>query len=243
MFVVARAGMSELAPENTMAAYLKCVDTGVGWFQADVRALADNSLIMARDEEAARTTNGSGLFSQMEFGDLRRLDAGAWFSPTYRFERIPELTSVVELLNSTALSANLELHVEDGASQARQVFVETVAQVLQSLESPDRLLISSRHPDLLSRLTSLGVQLPLALTVTDADVAGASKVASDLGCRAVILRDSDATQQSVAALSADGLEVWVGVIDDLPRAVELREWGVAAVITDRAEELKAGLAD
>src|SRR4029077_8559503 len=43
-----------------------------------------------------RTTNGHGTVAALAYRDLRRLDAGAWFSSRFRGERIPTLEEALE---------------------------------------------------------------------------------------------------------------------------------------------------
>jgi len=88
--IFAHRGASSLAPENTIAAFAKAMEVGARWFEFDVDITGDGSLIVIHDDTLDRTTTGSGSYYQLGFSDIRRLDAGRWFSDTYRFERIPE---------------------------------------------------------------------------------------------------------------------------------------------------------
>ena len=71
------------------------MEVGARWFEFDVDITGDGSLIVIHDDTLDRTTTGSGSYYHLGFSDIRRLDAGRWFSDTYRFERIPEATDVL----------------------------------------------------------------------------------------------------------------------------------------------------
>ncbi len=107
--IFAHRGAPTLAPENTIASFAKASEIGARWCECDVGVMADGTLLIIHDDTVDRTTNSSGSWDSWGYGELRRLDAGAWFSPTYRFERIPELADVVSFANSTQTGFNFEL--------------------------------------------------------------------------------------------------------------------------------------
>lgn len=235
MLVIAHRGAAALAPENTVAAFLKCLDEGVNWFQADVRSLADNSLIIAHDEHADRTTTGSGPFAEMTFSDLRRLDAGSWFGSTYRLERVPELASVVELLNGTTLCANLELHCESEDEEARSTFVETVVENLRPVNHVEKLLVSSRHRDLVERLLELNPRIPAGYTADrfqGEEARESLEWADAANCRTLIAPEAEISADSVRDAHGSDLTIWARVVNDTRRAAQLEELGVDGIITE-----------
>ncbi|MCK5862288.1 MAG: glycerophosphodiester phosphodiesterase family protein, partial [Candidatus Hydrogenedentes bacterium] len=54
------------------------------------------------DREVDRTTNGSGILGKMDSSALDALDAGSWFSPEFKGERIPRLKEYLQWLNGKA---------------------------------------------------------------------------------------------------------------------------------------------
>ncbi|MBI4539690.1 MAG: glycerophosphodiester phosphodiesterase [Gemmatimonadetes bacterium] len=89
--VIAHRGYSGIAPENTLAAFEEAISWNVDGLEWDVRVSADSVPVVIHDETVDRTTDGSGLVGGMTFDELRRLDAGSWFAPEFRGERIPSL--------------------------------------------------------------------------------------------------------------------------------------------------------
>ena len=94
--IAAHRGASKYAPENTMAAFRLAETMGANFIELDVRATRDGRLIALHDETVDRTTNGKGRAGELTFGEIRRLDAGGWFSPAFRGERIPSLEEVLD---------------------------------------------------------------------------------------------------------------------------------------------------
>lgn len=95
--VVAHRGLLLDSPENTMANFSACLRLGIG-FELDVQRSQDGHLVVIHDSTVDRTTNGRGRVSELKLEELRALDAGSWFSPRFRGQKIPTLDEVFALL-------------------------------------------------------------------------------------------------------------------------------------------------
>lgn len=93
---VAHRGDSERAPENTLPAFRKALTAGVKRLEVDVRFTADDVPVLMHDRTVDRTTNGHGHVSDLTLSQIRALDAGSWFSPTYAGVRVPTLFQVLK---------------------------------------------------------------------------------------------------------------------------------------------------
>ncbi|MSS83366.1 glycerophosphoryl diester phosphodiesterase [Actinomycetaceae bacterium WB03_NA08] len=235
MEIIAHRGVSSLAPENTMAAFVKCLDLGVQWFEFDVQLLGDASLVVMHDDTADRTTNGTGQLQDMSFDEARRLDAGLWFGPEYRFERIPELTTVVDLLNTTALCANLEVKYTQNP-QLRDSLVEAVSRIASGVKDQSKLLISSFDPTVLSRMQDFATAFLVEARTVRADFHGVVQRALDLGCVAIHPEEDSVGPAQVQAWHDAGLKVNVWTVNDKARAQEFYDMGVDGLITDRPQD-------
>ncbi len=109
--VVGHRGNRAHAPENTIESFAQAVALGADAIEFDVRLSADGMPVVHHDRSVSRTTDGNGKVSRMTFRELRKLDAGANFTPDegksfpYRGSghRIPSFEEVVEAFPSTAL--------------------------------------------------------------------------------------------------------------------------------------------
>src|SRR6476620_4548302 len=77
-FVVAHRGASAERPEHTLAAYELALKEGADGVECDVRLTRDGHLVCVHDRRVDRTSNGSGLVSEMTLAQLRELDSGTW---------------------------------------------------------------------------------------------------------------------------------------------------------------------
>jgi len=96
---VGHRGASGYAPENTLAAVDKADKLGIRWVETDVQRTKDNKLVVLHDTSLERTTNAEKVYpdrAPWSVGDftlkeIKRLDAGRWFSEDYTGEKVPTL--------------------------------------------------------------------------------------------------------------------------------------------------------
>ena len=111
VLVVAHRGCSGRAPENTIAAFEMALEQGSDMIECDVRLTKDEEVVVFHDRALDRTTNGKGPVEQRTLEELKRLDAGSWFSSKFSGERIPTLSEVLHLLEGRAF-LNIELKTD-----------------------------------------------------------------------------------------------------------------------------------
>ena len=112
---VAHRGLLKHAPENTLSNFRACLELRIG-YEVDVRHTKDGHLVCVHDDTVDRTTNGRGAVREMTLEQLKRLDAGAWFSPTFANERIPtfdEVLAVIEKHGREPVLMAIDLKAQD----------------------------------------------------------------------------------------------------------------------------------
>jgi glycerophosphoryl diester phosphodiesterase len=76
--VVAHRGASADRPEHTLAAYELALEEGADGVECDVRLTRDGHLVCVHDRRIDRTSNGTGLVSELTLAELADLDWGTW---------------------------------------------------------------------------------------------------------------------------------------------------------------------
>lgn len=110
MFIMAHRGASGFAPENTMAAFKKALESDADCIELDVRLTKDGVPVVIHDSHIKRTSNGGKQFiHDLTLAELKTYDFGAWFSPEYTGERIPTLEEVLQLIQSCEMQLNIEI--------------------------------------------------------------------------------------------------------------------------------------
>ena len=100
--IVVHRGANALAPENTIASADSALQYQAEWIEVDVRKSKDGVLFNLHDESLDRTTNGKGLLADMLSEDVRKLDAGSWFSSQYSGTPVPTIAEMLDYLQGKA---------------------------------------------------------------------------------------------------------------------------------------------
>jgi glycerophosphoryl diester phosphodiesterase len=93
-------GASAAAPENTFAAFDAAVAEGAVYTETDVRLTSDGELILLHDPTLDRTTDAGGPVSARSLEELRGIDAGSWFGPSFAGQRIPEFEAFLRWIEA-----------------------------------------------------------------------------------------------------------------------------------------------
>src|SRR5262245_31720314 len=115
---IAHRGASSYAPENTFAAFDLAIEMGARHLELDVHFSSDGHLVVIHDDTVDRTTDGSGPVTSRSLAALTALDAGAWFDPRFKGERIPTLGAVLERYWGVHLHVELKGHSAGLAQRA-----------------------------------------------------------------------------------------------------------------------------
>jgi len=76
--VVAHRGASGTLAEHTLAAYRLAIEQGADALECDVRLTADDQLVCVHDRTVNRTSDGSGVVSELTLAQLSAFDFGSW---------------------------------------------------------------------------------------------------------------------------------------------------------------------
>lgn len=114
---VAHRGASANAPENTLAAFRAAAARGADLFELDVQLTKDGKPVIIHDTTLARTTNVEKVFPSKKpwrvrdftLAQIRRLDAGSWYSPTYKGQRVPTLGGTLRAMNGSGMDLLMEV--------------------------------------------------------------------------------------------------------------------------------------
>jgi glycerophosphoryl diester phosphodiesterase len=137
--IVAHRGLLREAPENTLANFRACLELRLG-FEFDVQRTADGHLVCLHDATVDRTTDGAGKVSELTLDQVRKLDAGRWFSLDFSGEKIPTIDEVFALL---------------AAHREKDVLVAVDVKASDSRVEADLVELASRYR-VLDRLVFIG---------------------------------------------------------------------------------------
>jgi glycerophosphoryl diester phosphodiesterase len=237
--VTGHRGAKGHAPENTLAGMKKAVELGARWVEFDVKLTADDELVLFHDDTVNRTSNGKGPVADMTLSDIRKLDAGRWFSSDFTGEPIPTLAEAMDYLGTKGIGANVEVkacpgrEAETGAAAAR-------ALAGRWFGGPAPILISSFSADSLTAARQAAQQIPRGYLTLKFSNDWSARM-RELGCATFHVLDRRLTEARVRAIREAGYRVLAYTVNDPARARDLLSWGLESVITDYPDRILAAI--
>lgn len=143
MKTIAHRGASAAAPENTLAAFKEAVRIGADMIELDVRLSSDGAVMVFHDQNLSRTTDGDGPVEERTLAELRRLDAGAWFSDKFRGEGIPTLEEVIQTIFPGRIEVCIEIKIDKGRETLRDKLVARTLDIIVGTRFQDRSILAS----------------------------------------------------------------------------------------------------
>lgn len=230
---IAHRGASKVAPENTLSAIYTAKELGARWVEFDVMLSGDRIPMIFHDETLSRTTNGSGQFSSFSCMELKKLDAGSWFSKEYVGEHVPTLTEMLVLCANLNLGINIELKTQgnQGHLLVSNVLDEVRARWPSDLDPP---MFSSFDMSCLFYLRRLDANCHISVLYHEWDELW-EKQADELQATSVNLNVDIATPFNVNQIILTGRQIACYTVNTMEKAKQLFEIGVNSVFTDYAD--------
>ena len=228
--IFAHRGASAHAPENTLAAFELALAQNADAIELDVKLSADGRAVVIHDQTVDRTTGSHGRVKDLSFAELRALDAGSFFSESYRGEKIPALEEVFDAVGKRTF-INVEL---TNYTTPRDSLVETVCMLVKKFGLQKHVLFSSFFASNLSKARAYLPEVPRGLLAFDGWLgAWARSFGFNFGrYQALHPYLKDVTSQQVQRVHRLNrrVHVWtVNAADDMRR---LFHWGVDGIFTD-----------
>lgn len=228
MLIIAHRGASRYAPENTLASFEKALALGCDGIELDVHLTRDGRLVVLHDVTVDRTTGGHGPVAEMTWDQLRRLDAGSWFSDTFTGQRIPTLDDVLDILPDSML-LNVEIKGNPKGDRLETQLLKTLSEW-----RPDGpVIVSSFYHERLQRLRALDPDIRIGI-LGDRIPPDPMGYVARLGLNAYSLHlDHRVLDPNIVKMvKTAGYRLYAYTVNHVNRAKTLSEWGVDGLFTD-----------
>ena len=230
--IVAHRGYSAVAPENTLAAIRAAVKAGATGCEFDVYGCRDGTVVLMHDKTVDRTTDGTGLVTDLSLPQLRLLDAGSWKHSRYKGERVPTLVEALTLLKGTNCQPVIEIKME-GISQR-------VIDDVRSLGMVDQVAIIAFSDQVVREIRTLEPRIKCAWLYGESLKGTVAEQADWLTARArscnVEVLDLNYRMLSpklIAELKRRSFSIWTWTVNEAVVMQALQRWGVDSITTDR----------
>lgn len=135
--VCAHRGYSLRYPENTLPAFVGAKAAGATTVEVDLVLTADAEPVILHDLTVDRTTDGHGFAADLSLDEIRKLDAGSRFHPSFAGTRIPTLAEVLDWARREDMGVVLEIKEAEKPDLA----VDRAAALVASTGTTDRVLL------------------------------------------------------------------------------------------------------
>lgn len=231
--IVAHRGGGTLAPENTLGALRFGASLGFRGVEFDVMLAGDGTPLLIHDETLERTTTGRGSVAATPYGDIEKLDAGAWHGERYRGEIVPTFVAAAKLCRDLGVWANVEIKPARGVESLTGRVVAQMTLDLWRGADPAPL-VSSFSIDALEAAREVAPAVPRGMLV--GRVPGDWKLRMQaLDCAALHCNYRHLSESLTAQIHAAGYAVLCWTVNDPAAAARLLGWGVDCIVTDRLD--------
>ena len=221
--IMAHRGSSTVAPENTMAAVKQAIEDGADWVEIDVQETVDGEVVVMHDSDFMKLAGVDLKIWDATRDELKEIDIGSWFNPTFKDERVPTLLEVLTECKGK-IRVNIELKYYGHDDQLEQRVVE----IVEALDMASNVVVMSLKTDAVKKMKALrpSWRVGQLMSVSAGDL---QNVEADF----VAVNASFADRRFVRSVHNIGKEVYVWTVNDAPTMSAMISRGVDGIITDK----------
>ncbi|MGD8584439.1 MAG: glycerophosphodiester phosphodiesterase [Chloroflexota bacterium] len=245
-WVIAHQGGDGLWPGDTMFAFEHADELGVDVLEMDVHSTADGALVLMHDDTVDRTTDGSGLISDMTLAQIKELDAGYnWTDDdqTYPFRgqgiTVPTLDEVFDAFPEQLF--NIEI------KQAEPSITEPFCAKIREYELVNQVFVASFDQEALDEFRQVCPEVATSTGETDGIkllVPSFVWLETIHSPRAQVVQTPEEyfgmsvlRQRTVDAAHNRGMEMHAWTINETEDMARLLALGLDGIITDRPDRM------
>lgn len=160
------------APENTLSAYRESAKQGFQYVECDVQFTSDGVAVLLHDDTIDRTSNGTGVLSQMTYEQVLQYDFSYDDKDTsvdfsaYRGEKIPTFEAFIALCKELGLHPYIEIKGSITDAQAKQLL-----QIVENADMLEHVSWLSFSGDALAKIAANCATARIVWVITDVDAA------------------------------------------------------------------------
>lgn len=149
--IVAHRGASQEAPENTLPAFKLAWQQGADAIEGDFQLTRDGHIICIHDADTKRVTGIRKVVKDSTLEELRELDAGAWFKPSWKGTRLPTFAEV-----AATVPAGRKFYIE--VKCGPEIVPVLLREIAASKLTPDQVVVISFNTRVIRELKSKAPQ-------------------------------------------------------------------------------------
>lgn len=228
--IVAHRSGDILTPENTMAALDHVISMDVDMVEIDVQQLSDGTLILMHDSSFHRTAGKKKKVWEVTYEEVRKYDAGSWFSQDFAGEPIPKLEDFLK-----RSKGNVHVMIELKLTGHEEKLVEEVIALVEKYDMLDQCNIASLNLDLLKEVKAIN---PKVETVYITPLIFSSQYDIDF-VDGFSVETTVLTREMVTSMHMQGKDVYGWTANSEETIEKNLRCEVDGIVTDNAELVKS----
>ena len=224
--ITAHRGASREAPENTLAAFQRAIDDMADYIELDVQMTSDGYIVVMHDASAYRTTGVAKNITDMTYEEVKKLDAGYWFSEKYRGERVPSFEEVLKLVKSSPVSIKLNVEIKSSADSS--IAAGKVIELIKKYSMEQNCVITSFDYDALLAVKSMDEDIQTGYILSVAY----GRFYENTNVDFFSVNASFLTKRTVDAIHNTGKQVYAWTANNDTSIKNLANKGIDNIITD-----------
>ena len=227
--VTAHRGCSKEAPENTLLAFEKALESNADYIELDVQLTKDEQLVVFHDEKLDRATHGKGKLSDYTFDELQELNVVSKYVSEEEFPdaRIPLLTDVFELVGNGKL---FNIEIKDHGDT--NLTVEKTVEAIKEYGLEDSCYVTSFSYAAIKKVKQLDPNIKTGLI---ANVATTTAFMQLKNIDALSMNHLLVNATVVNNAHQNGKRIFVWTVDNKGEMEKMMSLGVDNIITNRPD--------
>ncbi len=229
MRIIGHRGASGYAPENTLEAFELAIRQGVSMIELDVHRCATGELVVIHDERVDRTTDGTGLVSEMTLDEIKKLNVG-------NGNQVPTLEEVFE-----AVARRVKINIEIKGRKVAQPLAEMLSKFMFEKEwNPNYFIVSSFDHEQLKQFHALLPRIRTGI-LFESFPSDYQQLLQEVKPFSIHIPANIYTIELVDTIHKAGLEAWVYTVNETKVFEKLQAMGVDAVFTNYPDRFVKGI--
>jgi len=238
-YIIAHRGLSVKFPENTLISFEKAANVlGVDMIELDVRLTKDGEVVVIHDHTLQRTTTGNGFVRNYLLREIKQLDAGSWFHPSFSDQRIPTLEEVLRLVGHKVW-IDIELKSDFFCRKRNGILERKVLDIVQKCSMNNRVLFSSFDHDMLINIKKMQPEARVGILYNFPFDFGKtpSELAKKVDACVFVCSKREITYEMVRDAHKSSIAVYVYTLNSISSVKRVMEYEVDGIMSDNADEI------
>ena len=224
MEITAHRGASIKYPENTMAAFRGAKKLGADWIELDVQQTKDKQIVVSHDTNLNRVTGVNKDIIDMNYSEIKKLDAGSFFNKKFKGEKIPLLKEVLEF----AKKNNIRLNIELKPTGKEKNFEKQVVDLIKEYNFEDRCVVTSQVYNVLKKIKKYDKNIKTVYVMSIA----IGKITDAKYADAFSIEATNVTETQVSRVHNAGKELYAWTVNKEESINKMIDMNVDNIITD-----------